>query len=86
MDRPETQEQFISVMNRPETQEQFVGRLSTRKYAWQAAAEMVEPIVDRFGLQPYRNTSGFVHQSTTTAVDQNIDQIIRVADWLLDRD
>jgi hypothetical protein len=61
-------------------------RVSTRTAAWNMASELVEPIVDRHGLEKYSTGPNIFAQTfKTTCVDQHIDHIMRVADWLLER-
>lgn len=54
--------------------------------AWQMASELVEPIIEKHGLEKY--SSGVIFQSTSTftAVDQHVDHILRVANWLMGKD
>lgn len=54
--------------------------------AWQRAVDMVEPIIEEYALERYSvdNINGAT--TTFTEIDQHIDQIIRVADWLLDKE
>ena len=53
--------------------------------AWKKATEFVDPIVEKHGLQDVREgqvifTTGFV----STKVNQHINHIMDVANWLLD--
>lgn len=59
-----------------------------RRVVFESANELVKPIIEQHGLEEYKQGSVafFSTPSTMTKVDQHIDQIIRVADWLLDRD
>lgn len=59
--------------------------MEQRLVAWSAAAEAVKPIVEQHGLEPY-GAGGNIFAPTTrfTKVDQHIDHIMRVADWLLE--
>jgi hypothetical protein len=52
--------------------------------AWQMAYAMVTPIVEQHGLQTYRNGSPFGPGVTYTPVEQHVEQVTRVADWLLE--
>lgn len=45
----------------------------------------VEPIIDKHGLEPYvLGSSIFNPTSKFTKVDQHLDQVLRIADWLLE--
>lgn len=54
--------------------------------AWQMAMELVEPIIEKHGLETYKTGAPNIFApptATFTAVDQHIDNTIRVADWLM---
>ena len=57
-----------------------------RKKAWKKAAHLVEPIVEKHGLKQYApGASIFVTgTSVSTPVDQHINHILTVAEWLLE--
>jgi len=58
--------------------------VATRRVAWEASQEMVKPIIEAHGLEQYSSGDQlFVKGAIVTKVDQNIDHILRVADWLL---
>lgn len=58
-----------------------------RRAAWEIATELVIPIIEDHGLEEYKTGPAFLtHGTTMTKVDQNVENIIRVANWLLDRD
>ena len=68
----------------PRTQDQLNAHIFQRRMAWEAAVEMVIPIVADHGLEPYDSSSNiFAPKMTNTKVDQNIRHIIDVAEWLL---
>lgn len=54
--------------------------------AWNAAVDMVKPIIDEHGLEEYKTGAMFSSVSTMTKVDQHIDHTMRVANWLLGLD
>lgn len=58
-------------------------KISKRSHIWKHATELVAPIIEQHGLETYKSGSMFGPYSTFTPVDQHIEQIIRVADWLL---
>lgn len=59
--------------------------MEERFKAWQLATQMVGPIIEEYGVEPYRVNGGPFNTGTTmTKVDQTIDSLIRVADWLLE--
>lgn len=68
---------------------EFTQAVLERKAVWEMAAELVIPIVEDHGLEEYRSGPSNILMPAphvTTKVDQNIDHIIRVADWLLGKD
>lgn len=56
-----------------------------RATVWRLAEQMVSGLVEQHGLQEIK-TSGvlFAPPSPVTAVEQHLDAIERVANWLLD--
>lgn len=54
-----------------------------RQFVWERASTLVEPIIAKHDLDPYRTGAPFSIAKTITKVEQHIDQIIRVANWLL---
>lgn len=58
--------------------------MDERLAAFNAAKELIEPIVDKHGLEPVKMAApAFTQTSTLTQVDQHISHILDVADWLL---
>lgn len=57
-----------------------------RAYTWRMAVELVDPIVEKHSLETYRTGPMFGVTSVVPPVEQYIDHIMRVADWLLDKD
>lgn len=67
------------------TPEQVIQSMSLRREAWLAATELVVPVLEEHGLEPYETHAVlFVKGSTMTKVDQNVSHIQGVADWLLE--
>lgn len=64
------------------TNEEVARRITT----WNTARDMVQPIVAIHGLEEYRSGAPFGQQSTFTKVDQHLDHIMHVADWLLEKE
>lgn len=58
--------------------------VASRGIVWDSASIRVGSLVEQHGLEEFRTGAPFQHQTTITKIDQHIDQIIRVADWLLD--
>lgn len=60
-------------------------QLAERLTVWDRAAELVAPIVEKHGLETYKVGSTVISYgtSTFTSVDQHIDHILRVANWLI---
>jgi hypothetical protein len=52
--------------------------------AWYAATKAVEPIIEKHGLVQHRVGNIVATTATFSPVDQHIDHIVRVADWLLE--
>ena len=60
--------------------------MEERLKALGAAKHVVDPLVEQHGLEPYQmGAPAFTRGSTVTKVDQHIDNLLRVADWLLDK-
>ncbi len=53
-----------------------------RTEAWVTASKLVQPIVNEYELEDYPVGPMFT-ASTNTKVDQHINHIMNVADWLL---
>lgn len=69
-------------MNNLENAEKF----SEKLLAFGAAAELVQPIVEQHGLETMGVGGNLMAPATKlSAVDQHVDQIIRLADWLLEK-
>ena len=59
--------------------------LLIRQAAFNEAGKMVDPLVEKHGLTPYRAPGvAFTTPSTISNVEQHLDAIIRVADWLME--
>lgn len=59
-------------------------KLRVRLNAFNMAAGLVDPMVLNHGLAEYQTRNPILGSGTTiTVVDQHIDHIIRVAEWLL---
>ena len=56
-----------------------------RKEAWKTAAKLIEPIVKKHGLEKYSPGASLFTTGTgvVTPVEQHINHILNVADWLL---
>jgi hypothetical protein len=63
-----------------------LNEVAARKLVWQAATELVVPIIEDHGLLEIKTVHSMVNSVTTTAVEQNIDHIMRVADWLMEKE
>lgn len=62
-------------------------KVNLKKQVWLTAQELVVPLVEDHGLEETKSGGMlFVAPHTVTKVDQNIDAIQRVADWLLEDD
>jgi len=68
------------------TPEQVIQSMSLRREAWLAATELVVPVLEEHGLEDVTLAGAnlFVKGSTMTKVDQNINHLTGVADWLLE--
>lgn len=60
--------------------------MEERLAAWSKAEEIVERIVDKHGLELYKSGPPFGHVSTYSPAEQHIEHILKVADWLLDKE
>jgi len=58
--------------------------MDKRLDAWYAAAAAVKPVIEQHGLKDRATGNVLVANAWFSAVDQHIDQIMRVADWLLE--
>lgn len=62
-------------------------RLDYRERVFIKAGTMVSPIIEQHGIEDHQDGGAvFVRGVTVTAVDQHIDHIMRVADWLMVRE
>lgn len=71
------------------TKKETVKDIAVRRTAWDHAVEMVVPIIEDHGLEEYKvnypgSTIFHTSNSSMTKVDQNVDHIIHVAEWLLE--
>lgn len=57
--------------------------LEERVEAWETASNLVQPIVVEHGIEQIRNGAPFGQGYTSTKVEQHIEQILRVSNWLL---
>jgi hypothetical protein len=57
-----------------------------RRVAWEAATELINPIIEQHGLEEYKSGNPFTSMSTFSKVDQHIDHTIKVANWLIGLD
>jgi hypothetical protein len=57
----------------------------SRKVVWEMAQEMVLPLIEDHGLKEYTIGQEF-RTSVVTKVDQNLEHIERVANWLLNEE
>jgi len=56
-----------------------------RKKAWKKAAEFVNPIVEQHGLKEARTgVNPFTTSEIRTPVEQHVETILIVAEWLLE--
>lgn len=58
--------------------------IARRVEAWTTAEKIVNKIVDTLGLNEYKSPSGFAASITYTEVDQYLDHVGSLADWLLE--
>ncbi len=65
--------------------DEIINSMSIRRTAWDNATEMVVPIIEDHGLAEYPvGGNVLVPGSKMTRVDQNINHILQLADWLLE--
>lgn len=58
-----------------------------KRAIFEMASEMIEPIIEKHGLEAYRSAAPVFHSgSMFTKVEQHIDETIKVAEWLLGRE
>lgn len=61
--------------------------METRLKAWEQASQLVASIIAEHGLEIYKGAApAFSTPSIFTKVDQHIDHIMNVANWLLQGD
>ena len=53
---------------------------------WEIASKMVAPLIEQHGIELVQTGQMFGPSFKTTAVEQHIEHILKVADWLMDRD
>lgn len=58
--------------------------LLIRKAAFDQAKVFVDDLVNRHGLKEQNQTYAAFHISRINAVDQHLEAVIRLADWLLE--
>lgn len=63
-----------------------MGIIEERIEAWLAAKELIAPIIIEHGLEEYRSGPVFGHISTVTKIDQHIDHVTHLANWLIGLD
>jgi hypothetical protein len=61
--------------------------LEDRVEAWKIAVTLVDPIVEKHGLDAVKLPSpAFTYPPISTKVDQHVEHILRVASWLIGLD
>lgn len=72
----------------PETKEVMDKRIAHREQIFIKASVMLEPIVEQHGIADHRDGGSaiFVSAPMVTKIDQHLDHIMRVADWLMIRE
>jgi hypothetical protein len=71
----------------PETREQMDRRIDYRERIFIKAGTLVAPIVEQHGIEDHQDGGAiFVRGVNVTAVEQHLEHIMRVADWLLVRE
>lgn len=60
--------------------------IAKRVVIWEKAVSMVNPIIEKHGFKTYRLGDPFGNGSTFTEVDQHVEAILRVADWLINEE
>lgn len=58
----------------------------TRLEAWEIATKLIEPLVEKHEIETYRTGAPFAQSSVTTKIDQHLEHILTVADWLLEEE
>lgn len=59
--------------------------VAARRVVWEHAQAMTEPLVEKHGLEETKSSGMlFVPPSPNTVVEQHLDAIERVANWLLE--
>jgi len=53
---------------------------------WEIASKMVAPIIEQHDLEVLTTGNAFTNSFKTSKVEQHIEHILKVADWLMDRD
>ena len=60
-------------------------QMDERNTAWERAKDLVYPIIVENGIKAHVSCGGlFCNEIMHTEVEQHVDLIIRVADWLLE--
>lgn len=71
----------------PETLEIMDKRVAYREKVFIKASVMLEPLVEQHGIEDHQDGGQlFVRGVTVTAIDQHLDHIMRIADWLMIRE
>lgn len=71
----------------PETKEVMDKRIAHREQIFIKASVMLEPLVEQHGIEDHKDGGAiFVNGATVTKIDQHIDHIMRIADWLMIRE
>ena len=60
--------------------------LKKRMEAWVTASHLVDPVIERHGIEAYTLGQAFSTTSKVTAVEQHFDIITRLAEWLLEKE
>lgn len=55
-----------------------------RKEVWQTAEAYVDRLRSDVTFEPYKLGGGFTQGTTVTVLDQHVDAIMRVAEWLME--
>jgi len=74
----------MSQAKKAEVRELFEDNLRERVAAWTQACLAVDKLVAEHGVKSYDLGGPLNRITRVTELDQHIDNIIRVADWLLD--
>lgn len=70
---------------RQERRVRLMDNVIDRSTTWKLALEMVAPVIEQHGLEETKSTGMiFVPPSPNTVVEQHLDAIERVANWLLE--